>query len=86
MATDLVDKVMKLAGIEEYRTIKTFKGSELEGILCKHPFLNRTSRVVLGSEVTVNVDLVEGTGCVHTAPAYGKEDYLQGLKDKLLEM
>lgn len=83
LATDLVDKVMKLAGIEEYRTIKTFKGSELEGILCKHPFLNRTSRVVLGSEVTVNVDLVEGTGCVHTAPAYGKEDYLQSLKDKL---
>ena len=38
LATDLVDKVMKLAGIEEYRTIKTFKGSELEGILCKHPF------------------------------------------------
>ena len=83
LATDLVDKVMKLAEIEDYRTIKTFKGSELEGVLCKHPFLNRTSRVVLGSEVTVNVDLVEGTGCVHTAPAYGKEDYLQGLKDKL---
>ena len=41
------------------------------------------SRVVLGSETTVNVTLDEGTGAVHTAPAYGKEDYLQGLKDKL---
>lgn len=83
IATELVDKVMELAEIKEYRTIKKFKGSELEGILCKHPFMNRTSRVVLGSERTVNVDLVEGTGAVHTAPAYGKEDYLQGLKDKL---
>ena len=83
IATELVDKVMKLAGIEEYRTIKTFKGKEMEGILCHHPFLDRTSKVVIGSEVTVNVDLVEGTGAVHTAPAYGKEDYLQGLKDNL---
>ena len=72
---------MKLAEIENYKTLATFKGSELEGVLCKHPFLDRTSRVVLGSETTVNVDLVEGTGAVHTAPAYGKEDYLQGLKD-----
>ena len=83
MATELVDKVMKKAGIEDYRTIKTFKGKEMDGILCNHPFLDRTSKVVIGSEVTVNVDLVEGTGCVHTAPSYGKEDYLQGLKDNL---
>ena len=83
VATELVDKVMKLAGIEEYRTIKTFKGKEMAGIMCHHPFLDRQSKVVIGSEVTVNVDLVEGTGCVHTAPAYGKEDYLQGLKDNL---
>ena len=83
IATELLEKVMKLAGIEEYRTIKTFKGKELEGVLCKHPFLDRTSKVVMGSEVTVNVDLAEGTGAVHTAPGYGKEDYLQGLKDNL---
>ena len=74
---------MKLAEIEDYKTVQTFKGSELEGVLCKHPFLDRMSRVVLGSETTVNVTLDEGTGAVHTAPAYGKEDYLQGLKDKL---
>ena len=83
MATELVDKVMKIAGIEDYRTIKTFKGNELEGTMCHHPFLERLSKVVIGSETTVNVDLVEGTGCVHTAPSYGKEDYLQGLKDDL---
>ena len=83
IATELVEKVMKLAGIEDYKTVQTFKGSDLEGVLCKHPFLDRMSRVVLGSETTVNVTLDEGTGAVHTAPAYGKEDYLQGLKDKL---
>lgn len=83
IATELVEKVMKLAEVEDYKTVQTFKGSELEGVLCKHPFLDRMSRVVLGSETTVNVTLDEGTGAVHTAPAYGKEDYLQGLKDKL---
>ena len=83
IATELVEKVMKLAEVEDYKTVQTFKGSALEGVLCKHPFLDRMSRVVLGSETTVNVTLDEGTGAVHTAPAYGKEDYLQGLKDKL---
>ena len=83
IATELLEKVLELAEIKDYKTINKFKGIELEGVLCKHPFLDRTSRVVMGSETTVNVDLVEGTGAVHTAPAYGKEDYLQGLKDNL---
>ena len=83
IAKELSKKVMALVEPEEYREVKVFKGEELEGILCKHPFLDRMSKVVLGSETTVNVDLVEGTGAVHTAPAYGKEDYLQGLKDNL---
>lgn len=83
IASELVEKVMKIAEIESYEVVKTLKGTDLEGILCNHPFLDRTSRVVLGSEDTVNVDLVEGTGLVHTAPGYGKEDYLCGLKNKL---
>lgn len=83
IATELLEKVLEIAEIKDYKTINKFKGIELEGVLCKHPFLDRTSRVVMGSETTVNVDLVEGTGAVHTAPAYGKEDYLQGLKDNL---
>ena len=83
MATALVDNVMKEAGIEEYETIKTLSGEELEGVLCKHPFLDRTSRVVLGSDDTIVVELGTGTGAVHTAPGYGKEDYLCGLKNGL---
>ena len=83
IASELVESVMKLAEIEEYRTIKEFEGTELEGVICRHPFLNRDSRVVLGSEDTILVELGTGTGAVHTAPGYGKEDYLCGLKNGL---
>ena len=83
IATDLVDKVMKIAEINDYTTIKAFKGNELEGVRCRHPFLPRESRVVLGSDDTILVELDTGTGAVHTAPGYGKEDYLCGLKNNL---
>lgn len=83
IATELVDDVMKKAQISEYKTIKVFNGSELEGMLCKHPFLDRISKVVLGSDDTIVVELNTGTGAVHTAPGYGKEDYLCGLKNAL---
>ena len=83
IATELVDKVMRLAKIENYKTVQTIEGKELEGMLCKHPFLDRDSRVVLGSEDTIVVELDTGTGAVHTAPGYGKEDYLCGLKNDL---
>ena len=83
MATELVSKVMQIAEIKEYKEVKKLKGKELEGVLCKHPFLDRTSVVIMGSEDTVDVQLTEGTGAVHTAPGYGKEDYLAGLKNGL---
>lgn len=83
IATELVDNVMKLAGIEEYQVVGTYQGSQLEGIICKHPFLDRDSKVVLGSEDTVDVALDTGSGAVHTAPGYGKEDYLLSLKEDL---
>ena len=83
MATELVDKVMKVAKITDYKTVKTVMGADLEGILCQHPFAGRTSKVVIGSDDTVNVELGTGTGAIHTAPSYGKEDYLCGLKNGL---
>ena len=79
-AKDLVKEVMKKAGITEYETEEEFKGSALAGVVCKHPFLDRTSTVVTGTEDSVDVELGTGTGCVHCAPSYGKEDYLLGLK------
>lgn len=83
MATALVEEVMKYANIENYTTVQTLQGADLEGVLCKHPFLDRTSRVVLGSDDTIVVELDTGTGAVHTAPGYGKEDYLCGIKNGL---
>ena len=79
-AKDLVEQVMKIAKIEEYEVEQEFKGKALAGIVCKHPFLDRTSTVVTGTEDSVNVELGTGSGCVHVAPSYGKEDYLLGLK------
>lgn len=83
IASELVEKVMKVAKEEDYSVMKEFEGTELEGVMCRHPFLNRESRVVLGSNDTILVELDTGTGAVHTAPGYGKEDYLCGLKNKL---
>ena len=79
-AKELVEKVMQKAGIDEYRIVAEFDGKDLEGVQCKHPFLDRVSKVVCGTEDSVNVELETGSGCVHCAPSYGKEDYLLGLK------
>lgn len=83
IATELVKTVMEKAQISDYKQIAEFEGKELEGVICKHPFLDRTSKVVLGSDDTILVELDTGTGAVHTAPGYGKEDYLCGLKNGL---
>ncbi len=83
MASELVNKVMEKAGIENYKVVNEFEGKELEGVLCKHPFFDRDSRIVLGSDDTIVVELGTGTGAVHTAPGCGKEDYLCGLKNNL---
>lgn len=83
VATELVEKVMTIAGIKDYKTVQELEGKELEGVICKHPFFDRDSRVVLGSDDTILVELETGTGAVHTAPGYGKEDYLCGLKNGL---
>ncbi|MDP1581151.1 MAG: class I tRNA ligase family protein, partial [Candidatus Didemnitutus sp.] len=57
-------------------TVLTLKGAALEKLAARHPFIDRTSPVVLADYVTTE----SGTGCVHTAPGHGAEDYLTGLK------
>jgi len=77
LATELVESVMNEAGITEYTVLdKIFKGNELENILLSHPMLDKTSRVILGSDTDLLVTLDAGTGLVHTAPGHGHEDYL----------
>ena len=77
---DMVEDLMKTFGIEEYKKVKTIKNEELSGVEYKHPFLDRISKVILGSDDTILVEKGSGTGLVHTAPAYGNEDYLAGKK------
>jgi isoleucyl-tRNA synthetase len=72
LATELVDSVAKAANIDGYEIVKRFKGRELENITCQHPFIDRESLVILGDHVTLDA----GTGCVHTAPGHGVEDYI----------
>ncbi len=62
-----------------FEVVEKFLGKELEGKLTKHPLYERTSVIVLADYVT----LEDGTGCVHTAPGHGEEDYQTGLKYNL---
>jgi isoleucyl-tRNA synthetase len=59
--------------------VATVVGAALEGLQPRHPFIDRASPVVLADYVTTD----SGTGCVHTAPGHGGEDYLTGLKYRL---
>ena len=71
VAEALVEKVMKVAGIEQYEIVETHPGSFFENMLAKHPFLDKTSRLLNAEYVTMD----SGTGCVHTAPGFGADDY-----------
>ncbi len=76
IAEELVEKAFTEFGIEDYRIVATFPAAGLEGRKCRHPFMDRDSLVVLADYVTLET----GTGCVHTAPGHGREDYLTGLR------
>ncbi len=72
MAKELVESAMKAAKITEYTVSEaSLKGKELEYIKYRHPFIDRVSPVIVGDHVT----LESGTGCVHTAPGHGVEDF-----------
>ena len=71
IAKELIESVFKTAEIEEYEILGTFKGREAEGMKAAHPFIDRPSYVICGAHVT----LESGTGCVHTAPGFGAEDF-----------
>ncbi len=71
MAEALVNKVMKIGGHENYEIIEVHPGQFFENMLAQHPFLDKTSRLVCAEYVTMD----SGTGCVHTAPGFGADDY-----------
>ena len=72
MAEALTEKVMNIGGFESYEILECHPGSFYENMLADHPFLPKTSRLLLADYVTMD----SGTGCVHTAPGFGADDYL----------
>ncbi|HZC58400.1 MAG TPA: class I tRNA ligase family protein, partial [Chthoniobacterales bacterium] len=77
LANDLVQHFEQATGWNRTgEPIALLPGAEMQKWLCRHPFLDRDSIVLLGEHVTLDA----GTGCVHTAPGHGEEDYQIGLK------
>lgn len=76
VAQALVEQLEKELEWNTVSVLKTVKGKELEHIVAKHPLYDRESLVMLGDHVTTDA----GTGCVHTAPGHGEDDFLVGKK------
>ncbi len=76
VAQELQAAFLEVLGKPESAVEKTFTGEDLEGIICQHPLYDRESVVILGEHVTTE----QGTGCVHTAPGHGVEDFEVGKK------
>ncbi len=79
IASELLETVAKVIGWEDYKVLRTIKGSSLEGVTYHHVFLDRISPVILGNHVTLDA----GTGLVHTAPGHGEDDFVVGRKYNL---
>ena len=71
VAKDLAEAVAKAAGLENYEIIAEVPGSELELMTAQHPLLDQESVVLCGDHVTLDA----GSGCVHTAPGFGADDF-----------
>ena len=77
LARELVSDALADMGLDAAATVgPVLSGRELEGVVCRHPFYDRVSPVILGEHVTLEA----GTGAVHTAPGHGMDDYTVGLK------
>jgi len=75
LAEGLKDGVLSNIGVNG-EAVAHFKGSVLENRKFRHPYLDQDAPILVGSHVTLEA----GTGCVHTAPGHGQEDYEVGLK------
>jgi isoleucyl-tRNA synthetase len=76
LAEELLKSVMGKFGVLKYQVLEKFPGKRLERFKCRHPILDRDSLIILASYVTLDT----GTGCVHTAPGHGQEDYESGVQ------
>lgn len=71
IAKELLETVATTLEWEEYEVIQEVKGEALDRIRAQHPFYDRDSLVMVGEHVTAEA----GTGCVHTAPGHGEDDF-----------
>lgn len=76
VAEALLEAVTKEIGWEDAKVVQKVKGAELEHVIATHPLYDRDSLVMLGEHVTTDA----GTGCVHTAPGHGEDDFYVGQK------
>jgi isoleucyl-tRNA synthetase len=76
VAEGLSERFAAEVGLKDLARLASFGAAGLERLRCRHPFAERDSLLVLGDYVTLEA----GTGCVHTAPGHGREDYETGLK------
>ncbi len=76
LAAALADDLLKRTSAQESEILASFKGRDLEGLSLQHPFYEREVPITLGDHVTLEA----GTGCVHTAPGHGIDDYVIGSK------
>ncbi|MFC2950181.1 isoleucine--tRNA ligase [Virgibacillus sediminis] len=72
IAHALLEHVSEELGWKDPQVVKTFQGKEADKIVAKHPFYDRESLIMLGEHVTTDA----GTGCVHTAPGHGEDDFV----------
>ena len=72
LAKELVNSVMQAAGMESWEVLATLLGSDLEMMKTQHPIMDRESVIITGEHVTLDA----GTGCVHTAPGFGADDFI----------
>jgi isoleucyl-tRNA synthetase len=79
VASGLLENLVKVFEWENHQIVKTVKGAELEHVKAIHPLYDRESVVILGDHVTLDA----GTGCVHTAPGHGEDDFIVGQKYNL---
>ena len=81
VAEELKDAFFAACGLEPAQAdeLGRLKGKELENFTCRHPFIDRASLVMVGDHVTAEA----GTGCVHTAPGHGLEDFEVGNRYKI---
>jgi len=71
IASELVESVASVCALDGFEIIGKMNGAEFEGMKAQHPFVDRVSHIIVGDHVT----LESGTGCVHTAPGHGVEDF-----------